>query len=772
MITKIQRGRIAIAATLMGFAVTATAAPKVKQPGFYFTTLGASLEDVNRQPFTDGEFNGLYKASAFAFADNADVVFVAEKEGRIRVIVDGVLQQSAVVDMRDQVATWVDRGLGGIDVHPEFPDVKELLVTYTHENGVTAEDGPKYAKVARVKLRETRSEDGVVEYFGNPPEADDVILGRLSATTRFPSCNDRPLGADCGAVDGGSHSFTFVRYGPDGMVYVGTGDGAGFYKPEPAAFYAQRLEHLAGKVLRVMPDGSAPDDNPYFTGNPQDNASKVFALGLRNPKSGSFDPDTGALCVGNVGWFLNEGVYCLSPGDNAGWPCQENGPVRNGYQTLSLTRDGERLASCPMEPGSWVEPDFAYPHVPMELGGEILPVGAIIGCAIADAAEYPDEFNGSCFHADYVIDTLSSVVLDTGATNPSAIVHVEGAGSPTDVSLDRQGRVCWLSYDVGIADGIPVSEVRCLRYDATGDVEQLPVASFDVAPDVGLPLGINVNASSSFHPGGLDLEFVWDFGDGSGAIGERAAHEYATFGDVEIALTAIASDGGTASTSRPIRIDNPDLFIPVLPLVVSIEYLSDEHFLSSEVGFSATLRNDLGEGRMHVLANIYDKNLREVAHLVHPEVIELGMGEETTVDFLWSSASGLGEHAVSIEFYAEDWVSWTLKYPQLSSFQVRNRVNASVEADGERDPDAIEQLAVTDSSDTQANSSRPRGSGIGAFGTVMVLLSILMFVYRCSVSTCARLERTIAARRGCSQQSLADPHPTASIRRTLWRPHG
>ena len=343
----------------------------------------------------------------------------------------------------------------------------------------------------------------------------------------------------------------------------------------------------------------------------------MFARGLRNPKSAGFHPETGRLCVGNVGWFLNEGIYCLDAGDNTGWPCRENGPARNGYTTLALDRDGERLASCPLRPGEWVEPDFAYPHQPVEIGGETLSVGAVIGCAIADAAEYPDDFNGSCVYGDYVFDTLSSVRLDGRGANPSSTLQVAEAGLPTDVETDPEGRVCWIAYEVGTADGTSVSEIRCLRHDASGAVAQYPVVSFDSVPEADEPLGLFFDASDSYHTGGEPLVHRWNFGDGRTATGETALHVYAEPGDYTVRLTSRARGSSVRrSTSQDVRLDDPTRVAPILPVVEDIEFAHDEHFVSGEVPFGVRIRNDRGDEPFHVLVNIYDEDGGEVAHLV------------------------------------------------------------------------------------------------------------------------------------------------------------
>jgi len=674
-------GTLAIGVLGAALSLAAHGAPQVQTPGFYLSTIGSTLEEVRNDPFTpEGDFTGLLKATSFAFAERADAVFVAEKDGRVRVIVDGVLQIEPVVEMTDQVANYIDRGIGGIDVHPDFPLVKEIVIAYTHENGVTGPQGPKYAKVARLRLREERAADGGVEYFADAPTEADVILGKLSATPEFPSCNDRPLGADCGAVDHGSHSFTFVRYGPDRKIYVGTGDGAGFYSPDPHAFYAMRNEHLSGKILRIDIDGTGPSDNPFFTGNPNDNASKVFARGLRNPKSGAFNPATGQFCVGNVGWYLNEGIYCLDAGENAGWPCRENGPARNGYETLSLSRDGERLGSCPLPPGTWVEPVYAYPHEPRILGDEELFLGAVIGCAVPDSPEYPADFNGSCVFGDYVFDTLSSVRLNDGGGNPSSVLQVAEAGKPTDVDTDRSGNVCFIAYEVGTVDGTPVSEIRCLRHDASGSVQRYPVVSFITSPDPALPSTLNFDASSSYHTGGETLSYMWDFGDGNTAAGVRVRHIYATHGDYTVTLeVSAAGESVRRSSSQVVRITDPDFTTPVLPSVEGIEYASDEHFVSSEVDFGVRVRNDRGDEPFRVIVNIYDEAGKEIVHLDDRTLVQIEAGETETIPFVWEGTGSPGEYRMNVEFYAMDYGSWNLKYPGVSNLVVRNRVGESIE---------------------------------------------------------------------------------------------
>ena len=105
-----------------------------------------------------------------------------------------------------------------------------------------------------------------------------------------------------------THNGGRITFGPDGMLYVGTGDAA-------QAGLSQDRSSLAGKVLRLRPDGTVPSDNP-FAGSP------VFSLGHRNVQGLSFD-EAGRLWASELGQNAFDEVNVLRPGANYGWPVVE-----------------------------------------------------------------------------------------------------------------------------------------------------------------------------------------------------------------------------------------------------------------------------------------------------------------------------------------------------------------------------------------------------------------------------------------------------------------
>ena len=240
--------------------------------------------------------------------DGSGRVFVAEQPGRIRIVQDGALVDAPFLDIRERIASGGERGLLGLAFHPAFPDDPRFFVDYTDVNGDTV--------VAEYRLDETDSDTGDAE--------SERVLLRIDQP--FPNHN------------GGA-----VVFGPDGMLYVATGDGGSGGDPQGNG---QRLDTLLAKVLRIDVDsrgnGGAygiPDDNPFL--GTADARPEIWLTGLRNPWRMRFDQATGDLWIGDVGqgaweeidlapagvggldfgWNRMEGFECFEPREG----CDESG---------------------------------------------------------------------------------------------------------------------------------------------------------------------------------------------------------------------------------------------------------------------------------------------------------------------------------------------------------------------------------------------------------------------------------------------------------------
>lgn len=210
----------------------------------------------------------LQKPRAISFGDER--IFVAEKDGQIRVIENNILIEEPLATLR--TANVFDGGLLGITTHPDFLNNHFLYVYYTY-----SEDKELWNKILRITESKNKLQDAVTIF--------DKIPG-----SEFSN--------------GG-----IIKFGPDGKLYVATGSVS------DNLHLSQDLKSLAGKILRLNDDGSIPNDNPFSN-------SPVFSLGLRNPQGMAWDSENN-LYVTDLGPSKNDEINLVKAGKNYGWPEQE-----------------------------------------------------------------------------------------------------------------------------------------------------------------------------------------------------------------------------------------------------------------------------------------------------------------------------------------------------------------------------------------------------------------------------------------------------------------
>ena len=247
----------------------------------------ASVE-VALQPVVGGLDTPVGIANA---GDGSGRLFIVEKIGRIRVVRNGELAATPFLDITDRVgAARSEQGLLGLAFHPRYAENGLFFVNYTDRQGNTV--------VSRFSTHAGQSQ---------PNPASEVVLLIL----------DQPAA---------NHNGGHLAFGPDGYLYIGTGDGGG---AGDQYGNGQNGQTLLGAMLRLDVDGNQPytipADNP-FVGEPSVRG-EIWALGLRNPWRYAFDRATGDLYIADVGQNMYEEVNFQPAGDsggqNYGWPVME-----------------------------------------------------------------------------------------------------------------------------------------------------------------------------------------------------------------------------------------------------------------------------------------------------------------------------------------------------------------------------------------------------------------------------------------------------------------
>lgn len=224
--------------------------------------------------------------------DGTGRLFVAEQRGRIGIVGGGTFLD--IVSRVDN--TGNEEGLLGLAFHPDFASNGYFYVNYTYDIPASTANT---TRVSRFQISETDPN------LANA-ESEVVLL-------EFDQPEDNHNGGD-------------LHFGPDGYLYIATGDGGGSGDP---ADRARRLDNLFGKILRIDVDGSnpyaIPVDNP-FVGNGAA-LDEIWAYGLRNPWRFSFDRANGDLYIGDVGQSSREEVNfrpsSSTGGEHYGWRCME-----------------------------------------------------------------------------------------------------------------------------------------------------------------------------------------------------------------------------------------------------------------------------------------------------------------------------------------------------------------------------------------------------------------------------------------------------------------
>jgi glucose/arabinose dehydrogenase len=314
--------------------------------------------------------NGLQNPTAMAFAPDGRL-FVCLQGGQLRVIENGVLLSNPFLTV--PVDANGERGLLGVAFDPNFTANHFVYVYYT-------------ATTPSVHNRVSRfTANGNVAVAGS--ETPILDLNNLSSAT--------------------NHNGGALHFGPDGKLYIAVGENAN-------GANAQTFTNLLGKMLRINGDGSIPSDNPFLSQTSGQNQA-IWALGLRNPFTFTFQPSSTRMFINDVGQNTWEEIDDGIAGSNYGWPDTE---------------------------GSTSDPRFRSPLYSYGHG-----TGPFLGCAITGGAFYPivgpfpAAYLGKYFFAEYCGGWINRFDPATGAVQTFA----SGISSPVDLQVGPDGSLYYLA---------------------------------------------------------------------------------------------------------------------------------------------------------------------------------------------------------------------------------------------------------------------------------------------------------------------------------------
>jgi glucose/arabinose dehydrogenase len=328
---------------------------------------------------------GLSSATAMEFSPDGKL-FVAEQAGTMEVWQNGTrLQANFFQNTPLSTDTVSERGLLGVTFDPNYATNRFVYVYYT----TTAAD--RHNRLSRF----TANANGDLALAGS-----ETILLELD-----------PHSA-------GNHNGGAIHFGPDGKLYVAVGDNAN-------GANAQSLGTLHGKMLRLNANGTIPTDNPFFNQTTGKNQA-IWALGLRNPFTFTFQPGTGVMHINDVGQNTWEEVNVGAPGANYGWP----------------TTEGDfNQASFP----NFTRPLYAYSHGSGTFQGFAITGGAFYNPGSPGINRFPTSFNGDYFFADFVNDWINVRDAGTGTVTRFAT----GALGTVDLRVANDGSLYYLARDSG-----------------------------------------------------------------------------------------------------------------------------------------------------------------------------------------------------------------------------------------------------------------------------------------------------------------------------------
>ena len=558
-----------------------------------------------------------------------DRLFIVEKGGQIEIYdrANGSLNTTPFLDVRSQVSTQSERGLLGLAFHPNYDSNGLFYVNLTNNAGST--------EVRQYQVSE------------NPNQAD-------SSSARPILSFSQPFA---------NHNGGWQGFGPDGYLYVATGDGGS--GDDPGNNSQDITSNLLGKMLRIDVDrddftGDAnrnygiPSDNPFADVTGDD---EIWSYGLRNPWRASFDRQTGDLYIADVGQGAREEINVEPAGSvggaNYGWRLREG--------TIATPSGGIGGA----KPTDAIDPIYEYNRGFGTFQGNSVTGGYVYRGPV-------DELYGQYVFGDFVSNNIWSLEFDgTDATShdgtnfskltsrtESFSPNVGSIGGLASFGEDNQGNLYVVDYGGSVFQVVPI-DLESVAINGNGgsyaqnfdealgrdgSVEEIPLppgwtsvtsgGSFKIATTDEFPIGAGHSANATFNAGADNNV------DRALAIAQNS-----TSGDNSLQLLVDVTDSAATSLQLSFDIEAWDARqLPNIPV-----NLADE---PGEAAFRVVVESDPGGGFTELL---------DLGTVTTGATLELPTGDfvdgnlpENRVEF------DSGVQSVSLEMNSKLRIRWTM----------------------------------------------------------------------------------------------------------------
>ena len=431
------------------------------------------------------------------------------------------------------------------------------------------------------------------------------------------------------------HEGGTVAFGPDGNLYLGTGDntnesGTSGYTPIDersgrASWDAQRSaansKDLRGKILRIHPESDGgytiPAENLFSSA--ASGKAEIYAMGLRNPYRFSIDAATGWLYVGDIGPDAPADSILRGPrgydefnqirtAGNYGWPyCLAtnlpyrdfdyatgvSGPAFSCDDPVNTSPNNTGIRDLPPARPAWIwYPDGPSAEFP-QLGNSTSRAGMAgpvyhFDAELASTVKLPADFDNRLFIYDWSRDWIQTV----GVSPTGAVLDIEpflpsfSFIAPIELEIGPDGALYLLEWGEGVGHESG-ADAKLSRIEFKGAGGANPIAVAKATPDAGpAPLTVSFSSTGSSDPEGGTLKYAWDF-TANGSVDSRArfpSFTYTSAGDYTAKLTVTDPEGKTGVATLPITAGN------TRPIVKLAKPLNGGFFSWGErVSFSASV---------------------------------------------------------------------------------------------------------------------------------------------------------------------------------------